>query len=88
LVVFVDVFSRGEAACGLKLSPAHAVGYYEQGLACWSDDGDLIEAHKWFNLAAMRGDADAVAARAEVADLLTRSEIAEAQRRARRHLNG
>ncbi|MEJ2458732.1 MAG: hypothetical protein P8Y58_11525, partial [Novosphingobium sp.] len=47
---------------------------------------DLIEAHKWFNLAAVAGHEEAAACRAEVADEMTAREIAEAQRRAREWL--
>lgn len=48
---------------------------------------DLIEAHKWFNLAAVAGLSDAVDARAEVSEDMTAREIAEAQRQARAWLN-
>jgi TPR repeat protein len=44
---------------------------------------DLIEAHKWFNLAAARGHEEAARCRAEIAFDMTAREIAEAQRRAR-----
>jgi len=44
---------------------------------------DLISAHKWFNLSAMKGNAEAVRLRREVADQMTDSEIAAAQRAAR-----
>jgi uncharacterized protein len=44
---------------------------------------DLIEAHKWFNLAAARGHEDAANCRADIAEEMTAREIAEAQRRAR-----
>lgn len=44
---------------------------------------DLVEAHKWFNLAASRGHEEAAWCRADVADEMTAREIAEAQRRAR-----
>ncbi|MGD9784893.1 MAG: hypothetical protein AB7E80_13740 [Hyphomicrobiaceae bacterium] len=47
---------------------------------------DLVEAHKWFNLAAVRGNANAKLYRAEIARELTRPEIAMAQRRAREWL--
>lgn len=47
---------------------------------------DLIEAHKWFNLAASRGHEDASFCRADISDEMTAREIAEAQRRARRWL--
>lgn len=44
---------------------------------------DLVEAHKWFNLAAMNGSREAQICRAEVAGEMSRAEIAEAQRQAR-----
>ncbi|HSR81113.1 MAG TPA: hypothetical protein VLL28_10075 [Hyphomicrobiaceae bacterium] len=44
---------------------------------------DLVSAHKWFNLAAVRGDADARRYRMEIAHEMSRAEIAEAQRQAR-----
>jgi uncharacterized protein len=44
---------------------------------------DLIEAHKWFNLAAAWGNSAAPEARAEIAEDLTAREIATAQRAAR-----
>ena len=44
---------------------------------------DLIEAHKWFNLAAVLGHEEAALARADLAEDMTAREIAEAQRRAR-----
>ena len=44
---------------------------------------DLIEAHKWFNLAALNGDRRGQMCRAEIADEMTAREIAEAQRQAR-----
>ncbi|ONF96158.1 hypothetical protein [Sphingomonas jeddahensis] len=44
---------------------------------------DLIEAHKWFNLAAVAGNVAAQAARAEIADDMSAREIATAQRAAR-----
>jgi len=44
---------------------------------------DLIEAHKWFNLAALAGSDEGQACRAEIADEMTAREIAEAQRQAR-----
>ena len=44
---------------------------------------DLIEAHKWFNLAAMRGHADAARLRREIAEQMADAEIGRAQRAAR-----
>ena len=44
---------------------------------------DLIEAHKWFNLAALSGDTRSQACRADISFEMTAREIAEAQRQAR-----
>jgi len=44
---------------------------------------DLVAAHKWFNLAAMKGNSDAVRLRREVASQMSDVEIACAQRAAR-----
>lgn len=46
-------------------------------------DIDLIEAHKWFNIAAMRGNERAQECRAEISEDMTAREIAEAQKQAR-----
>jgi uncharacterized protein len=60
---------------------------YELGVAYSTGTGgihiDLIEAHKWFNLAALSGSGRAQACRAEIAEEMTAREIAEAQRQAR-----
>ncbi|MFN0025147.1 MAG: sel1 repeat family protein [Parvularculaceae bacterium] len=52
------------------------------------DDGrlDLITAHKWFNLAAMLGNAEARTYRAELAREMAADEVAEAQKLAREFL--
>jgi uncharacterized protein len=44
---------------------------------------DLVAAHKWFNLAATKGNIEAVRLRREVADQMSDAEIAAAQRAAR-----
>jgi hypothetical protein len=44
---------------------------------------NLVAAHKWFNLAALKGRADAIAMRREVAEQMSDAEIASAQREAR-----
>lgn len=46
-------------------------------------DVDLIEAHKWFNLAAVAGNLAAQHCRAEIAEDMTAREISVAQRAAR-----
>ncbi len=44
---------------------------------------NLVAAHKWFNLAALKGRADAIRLRREVAEMMSEAEIATAQREAR-----
>ena len=44
---------------------------------------DLVAAHKWFNLAALKGRVDAIPLRQEIAGLMSDVEIATAQREAR-----
>ena len=44
---------------------------------------NLVAAHKWFNLAALKGRTDAIAMRREVAEMMSDAEIAAAQREAR-----
>ena len=48
---------------------------------------DLIEAHKWFNLAALSGCTRGQECRAEISLEMTAREIAEAQRQARAWLS-
>jgi len=61
--------------------------YFDLGVAysTGSDgvDVDMIEAHKWFNLAAVNGSEEGQMCRAEISDEMTAREIAEAQKRAR-----
>jgi hypothetical protein len=47
---------------------------------------NLVAAHKWFNLAALKGRADAVSMRREVAEMMSDVEIATAQRRSPRRM--
>jgi TPR repeat protein len=44
---------------------------------------DLVSAHKWFNLAAMKGNPDAARLRREIAAEMSDAEIGQAQRAAR-----
>jgi TPR repeat protein len=46
-------------------------------------DIDLVEAHKWFNLAAMRGNDDAKRYRLEISREMSKIEISRAQKLAR-----
>jgi TPR repeat protein len=47
---------------------------------------DLVVAHKWFNLAAARGNQSALAHRIELAHEMSAEQIAEAQKLAREWL--
>ena len=70
----------GEAKAGKP----HAL--YQLGLCYSTWQGvayDLVSAHKYFNLAAMKGVAEARLWRAELAMQMSTNEIAEAQRLAR-----
>jgi uncharacterized protein len=49
---------------------------------------DLVLAHKWFNLAAVKGNAEAIRLRREIASQMSDAEIAAAQRAARDWLTG
>ncbi|TYC63674.1 hypothetical protein FMN50_04565 [Rhodobacterales bacterium] len=48
---------------------------------------DLVTAHKWFNIAALKGNRDAVQYRKELSSEMSSAEIAEAQRSAREWLS-
>lgn len=64
-----------------------ARAYFDLGIAYSSGSAgvevDLIQAHKWFNLAALGGYEEGQLCRAEIADAMDTREIAEAQRQAR-----
>ena len=68
--------ATGDAEALFDLGLAYANG--DEGLA-----PDAIEAHKWFNLAALNGVEEAQHCRADIAGTMTAREIAEAQRQAR-----
>lgn len=71
--------AQGDNNALFDLGVAYSTGSH--GVGC-----DLIEAHKWFNLAAVGGHEEAAQCRADVSDEMTAREIAEAQRRAREWL--
>jgi TPR repeat protein len=59
---------------------------YELGMMCAAGRSvptDLVSAHKWFNIAAMKGHADAARMRREIAAEMADAEIGQAQRAAR-----
>ncbi|MEM8827288.1 MAG: SEL1-like repeat protein [Pseudomonadota bacterium] len=69
----------GDAEALYELGVAYSVG--RAGV-----DVDLIAAHKWFNLAALKGDERAKEDRSEISAEMSPAEIAEAQRDARAFL--
>jgi TPR repeat protein len=71
--------AEGSSSAYFDLGVAFSTGSH--GVAC-----DMIEAHKWFNLAAAQGHEEAAWCRADISDEMTAREIAEAQRRARQWL--
>ena len=75
----IDHATLGEA-------PAGADAFFQLGMMYSvgrSVPIDFVTAHKWFNLAAMRGNADAIRLRREIADQMSEAEVAQAQRAAR-----
>ncbi|MEI9851176.1 MAG: SEL1-like repeat protein [Sphingomonas sp.] len=73
--------ARGDAQACFDLGVIYSSGVDEI-------DMDLIEAHKWFNIAAMSGDGRAMECRAEISEDMTAREIIAAQKAARDWLNG
>ena len=73
--------------CLAAVAQGEYSGYFDLGVAFSTGshgvECDFVEAHKWFNLAAVAGIVEAQACRAEISDEMTAREIAEAQRRAR-----
>ncbi len=67
---------RGDAAAYFELGIAYSTG--SDGV-----DVDMVEAHKWFNLASLGGVREGSQMRAEIAADMDRDAIAEAQRQAR-----
>jgi len=70
--------------------PASAEILFQMGLdsACGRHgETDLVEAHKWFNIAALKGSKEAAQYRREISEEMSSSEIAAAQRCAREWLS-
>jgi len=78
------------ASCLAAAAAGDFSAYFDLGVAYSTGSHgapiDLVEAHKWFNLAAVNGYDDAAQCRADVAEEMSAREIAEAQRRAREWL--
>jgi uncharacterized protein len=79
--------STEQAELGTQMGASDAL--FELGMlyATGRDvDADLVVAHKWFNLAAARGNPSALAHRIELAREMSADQIAEAQKLAREWL--
>src|SRR5450631_4206099 len=66
--------------------PKDAEDCFALGMSFSSGAGmavDLVQAHKWFNIAALRGHPDAAQLRREIAEQMADAEIGCAQRAAR-----
>jgi TPR repeat protein len=84
----VDVDALTQFESEAKLGRPDAL--YNLGLAYSTGQGvnvDYVAAHKWFNLAAMKGSELAKNWRAQISAEMNVSQIAEAQKLAREWLN-
>ena len=84
----IDVDSLTQYETDAKTGRADAL--YNLGLAYSTGQGvgvDYVAAHKWFNLAAMRGVDAAKSWRAQISREMLPAQIAEAQRLAREWLS-
>ncbi|MFO0990896.1 MAG: hypothetical protein U1E67_03055 [Hyphomicrobiales bacterium] len=72
---------------GSAAAPANSADlFFELGLKYCLGQGverDYVAAHKWFNLAALKGNSAARDYRGEISREMNTAEIAEAQRQAR-----
>jgi TPR repeat protein len=73
--------ARGDANACYDLGMVYSSGADGVGI-------DLVEAHKWFNIAAVSGSEAAQACRAEIAEDMSAREIIDAQKAARAWLRG
>jgi uncharacterized protein len=78
----IEISEAGIAPLGARQTDAlYLLGM--QHAADASTSAERIEAHKWFNIAAMRGSEKAARLRREIAAEMSPAEIAAAQRAAR-----
>ncbi len=76
-------------AVALGQAPGDADAFFELGMMYSTGSSvpvDLVSAHKWFNIAAMKGCADAARLRREIAAEMADAEIGAAQLAAREWL--
>ncbi len=73
---YLPLAEAGQDAAQMQLGLLYSTGQKGAPL-------DYVAAHKWLNLAALRGNDEARYLRKELAGVMSRDEIAEAQRMAR-----
>ncbi len=87
----VGIVNMIVARCLAAAAQGDLSAYYDLGVAFSTGSHgvgvDMIEAHKWFNLAASHGHEEAAWCRADISEEMTARDIAEAQRRAREWLS-
>ncbi len=82
-----DMLSMEQASYGSLATGADAL--FELGLRYSTGKEcpvDFVTAHKWFNLAALKGNVSAREYRKELADEMSKAQVAEAQKLAREWL--
>ncbi len=75
-----------ELAAANIAEPADAGACFDLGMIYSAGCGvavDMVAAHQWFNIAALRGHPDAARLRREIAEQMSDGEIGQAQRAAR-----
>jgi hypothetical protein len=88
IVAYIDVDSLAQFELEARTGRPEAL--YNLGLAYSTGQGvtqDYVAAHKWFNLAAMRGINEAKSWRNQIAEEMNAGQIAQAQKLAREWLN-
>lgn len=79
----------GAEMASMGQTAVNAESFFELGLSFATGrdvSTDLVAAHKWFNLAAMKGNHEAARYRQEIAAEMSGAQVAEAQRAAREWL--
>jgi len=85
-MAYADISTDVAPEYGLSVDTAtgdelYRIGlFYSEGVEC---EKDLIAAHKWFNLAVMKGSEEAKICRQEMSDLLSTEELRSALQAAR-----
>lgn len=78
--------AAGNAASAISRDSVDAEKFFQLGMMYStgkSVPADMIAAHQWFNIAALRGNSEAARLRREIAAEMSDAEVAAAQRAAR-----